>query len=110
MELGIFTEREELINAIKNHYLAQNVPVVLHRNSDNRRVLFKCYHGGKYRNLLNLTDSQGKRNTGSRLMECPFLVKALFSKKKNHWEIKSAKESHNRPVTDNIGVIQRFVI
>ena len=56
------------------------------------------------------TDSQRKRNTGSRLMECPFLVKALFSKKKNHWEIESAKESHNHPVTDNIGVIQRFVI
>ena len=93
MEFGIFTERKELINAIKNHYLAQNVPVVLHKNSDNRMVLFKCYHGGKYRNPLNLTNSQRKRNTGSRLIECPFLVKALFSKKKNHWEIKSIEKS-----------------
>ena len=51
-----FTERGALISFIKDHFRAQNIIVVLDKHSDNRKVTFKCYYGGKYRNPLGLTD------------------------------------------------------
>ena len=100
-----FTERGALISFIKDHFRAQNIIVVVDKHSDNRKVTFKCYYGGKYRNPLGLTDDTRKRQTGTRLMDCPFFIRANFSKKTGQWTIKKATIVHNHPISDNLGGI-----
>ena len=103
VDLEAFSTRAELIAAVKSYYLAQNVSIVLHKNSDKRRVIFKCYHGGKYRNTLGLADNQRTRKTGSRIIDCPFMLRASFSKKENQWKIMGVDETHNHPIIENLG-------
>ena len=86
MDLKLFNTREELVTTIKSDYLANGVSVVLHKSSNDRKVVFKCYNGGKYRNPLELKEIQRRRKTGSRLIECPFVNMSHYSKKENHWE------------------------
>ncbi|KAH6563200.1 hypothetical protein BASA60_010810 [Batrachochytrium salamandrivorans] len=77
-----FSNRDVLISTIKQYSHARNEVVVLDKHSNQRKVTFKCYFGGQYRNGLNLADDTRKRQTGSHLMSCQFLVRANFSKNK----------------------------
>ncbi|KAH6574167.1 hypothetical protein BASA60_005676 [Batrachochytrium salamandrivorans] len=70
-----FSNRDVLISTIKQYFYARNEVVVLDKHSDQRKVTFKCYFGGQYRNGLNLTDNTRKRQTGSRLMACRFSIR-----------------------------------
>ncbi|KAH9246302.1 hypothetical protein BASA81_016163 [Batrachochytrium salamandrivorans] len=71
-----FSNRDVLISTIKQYFYARNEVVVLDKHSDQRKVTFKCYFGGQYRNGLNLTDNTRKRQTGSRLMACRFSIRS----------------------------------
>ncbi|KAH9244814.1 hypothetical protein BASA81_017754 [Batrachochytrium salamandrivorans] len=101
----VFSNRDVLISTIKQYFHARNEVVVLDKHSDQRKVTFKCYFGGQYRNSLNLTDDTRKRQTGSHLTSCQFSIRANFSKKKGLWTIGKTNLSHNHPVTDNLGGI-----
>ncbi|KAH9246336.1 hypothetical protein BASA81_016135 [Batrachochytrium salamandrivorans] len=59
-----FSNRDVLIATIKQYFHARNEVVVLDKHSDQRKVTFKCYFGGQYRNGLNLTNDTRKRQTG----------------------------------------------
>ncbi|KAH6581332.1 hypothetical protein BASA61_009128 [Batrachochytrium salamandrivorans] len=45
-----FSNRDVLIATIKQYFHARNEVVVLDKHSDQRKVTFKCYFGGQYRN------------------------------------------------------------
>ena len=76
MEFGAFNSRDTLLNRIKQHYLASGVSVLIDSGSNDRWLNLKCYHGGVYTNQLKLTEESRKRATGSRLLGCPFKIKA----------------------------------
>ncbi|KAH9272681.1 hypothetical protein BASA83_005187 [Batrachochytrium salamandrivorans] len=88
-----FSNRDVLISTIKQYFYARNEVVVLDKHSDQRKVTFKCYFGGQYRNGLNLTDNTRKRQTGSRLMACRFSIR---DKTENQWTTR--KERYNDKV------------
>ncbi|KAI8821217.1 hypothetical protein BJ741DRAFT_637641 [Chytriomyces cf. hyalinus JEL632] len=101
MNLGVSPDRQQLIDAVKAHYIASSISVMLHKRSDKRRVIFKCYHGNEYRNPLHLTNESRRRNSASCLLRCPFKVVA-----KLHvagWTVITADETHNHELPSNIG-------
>jgi hypothetical protein len=101
MDFGVFNERHELVSSIKQYFLSRGVSVVLHKNSDHRRAIFKCYHGGAYRNPLKLTAESRQRMGASRLMGCPF--KIVARPLMTGWTVVSVNDTHNHSLPANIG-------
>ncbi|KAI9908974.1 hypothetical protein PsorP6_015232 [Peronosclerospora sorghi] len=108
MELGVFSERQDLIVAVKSYYLAKDVSVVLHKHSNQRRVIFKRYHGGAYRNPLQLTEESRQRNTASRFLGCPFKVVAKSFAQ--GWKVVSVDGTYNHPLPVNIGEYSNNIV
>jgi Transcription factor AFT len=99
--LTTFPTRDNCIAVVKQYYLERNVILQIHKNSDKRRVIFKCYHGGIYRNSMNLEDHNRKRKTSSKLINCPFQVKATYSNKIDLWTFVGENgEPHNHQRSD----------
>ncbi|KAJ3220781.1 hypothetical protein HDU78_000862, partial [Chytriomyces hyalinus] len=101
MNIPSFADCQELVDAVKAHYIGLGVSVTLHKNSDQQRVIFKCYHGGKYKNQLELTNKSHQRNASSRLLGCPF--KVVARPHAGRWTVSNVDESHNHPLPSNIG-------
>jgi Transcription factor AFT len=84
--LNTFPSRDNCIAVVKQYYQERNVILHLHKCSDKRRIIFKCYHGGTYRNAMNLDDKSRKQKTSFKLINCPFQVKATYSIKTDLWK------------------------
>lgn len=63
-----FETREELVSSTKLHAVAHGYTLVI-RTSRPGKLWLKCDRGEKYRNRLGLEDDQGKRKTGTRLID-----------------------------------------
>ena len=50
----------------------QGYPVVTERSVHERQIRLRCDRGGRYKNMLKLTPFSRRRNTGTRLVSCPF--------------------------------------
>ena len=110
VDYAVKMTRKELIQSVKDGYLRQGICLTLHKNSDHRRVIFKCYHGGTYTDKHDPAVPESKRrNTGTRLMDCPFQLKALYKKKDDSWTLYQMDENHNHPVTGNLGMVIMFL-
>ncbi|TPX75717.1 hypothetical protein CcCBS67573_g03038 [Chytriomyces confervae] len=92
---------QELVNAVKAHYIGLGVSVTVHKHSDQRQVIFQCYHGGEYRNPLGLTEESRQRKGSSRALGCPF--KVVARPRAAGWTVVNADEVHNHPLPLNIG-------
>jgi Transcription factor AFT len=94
--LTTFPTRDNCIAVVKSHCLSRNVILQIHKCSDKRRIIFKSYQGGIYRNSMNLDDQTRKQKTSSKLINCPFQVKAIYSHKTDLWNFVGENgESHN---------------
>jgi Transcription factor AFT len=81
--------------------MERNAILQIHKSSDKSRIIFKCYHGGNYRNSMKLDDQNRKRKMSSNLINCPFQVKATYSNKTDLWTFVGENgEPHNHHCSD----------
>jgi hypothetical protein len=88
-----FQSRIDLIQQVTSHYKEAGVLLKVGRHSDQRRVMLQCLSGDNYSERRQ--KKEYTRSTSSRLSGCPFVVKALFSKKRNTWQVTEILEEHN---------------
>ena len=82
---GQFASRDELLAHVRAFAITQGYAVTVKRSRTDRQgeiknVTLRCDRGGSYRNRLNLTADSHRRQTASRLLDCPF---ELFGTKRN---------------------------
>ena len=83
----VYDDRNELIKSLKESFLQSGNALTLHKQSDQRRVIFKCARGGQYVNKLELTKETRKRKGSTRLSNCPFTIEYHYSKKSHLWSL-----------------------
>lgn len=95
-----YQNKESLIESIRNHYKELGYVIKIRRSDTKKQtVTIVCDRSGKYENRFNLTESSRQRQTSSRLIECPFFLKAkqVKSDSEKKWTIISLHEQHNHP-------------
>lgn len=70
---GFFESRQVLISSAKEWAVNHGYAIIIARSKP-RTVYLKCDRRGKYQNRKQLTKSSGRRQTVSRLVECPFCL------------------------------------
>jgi len=70
-----FPSREELECYVRTLQKEHGYVLSIKLSERNIRVSLKCDRGGMYRNRNELTQENRKRETGTRLIDCHFLVR-----------------------------------
>ncbi|KAH6595417.1 hypothetical protein BASA50_005829 [Batrachochytrium salamandrivorans] len=91
-----FSNRDVLIATIKQYFHARNEVVVLDKHSDQRKVTFKCYFGGQYRNALTKEEKAIVRDLASSGTGAAPTLAYLRDKTGNQWTTR--KEIYNEKV------------
>ncbi|KAH7863485.1 hypothetical protein Vadar_018096 [Vaccinium darrowii] len=73
-----FSTREELLDRVRNMALKEGYVTTIKKSKPGCYVIIGCDRGGKYRGT-NVPLNEGKRISGSRLVNCPF---QMMGKKK----------------------------
>jgi len=102
-----FPTREELIDAVRQHYLARGVMLKIGRRTDRARVYLQCLASGTFEGP-RLQGHQYQRETSTRLTVCPFQVSARYHKKCCVWRVKSVLEAHNHVETEGFAEFRRL--
>ncbi|KAJ5621595.1 Isochorismatase hydrolase [Penicillium herquei] len=97
-----YPDRETLMNALHAHTKAHHYNVVVKTSSmptsdkPNRtaKVWLRCDRGGSYRARNGLTEETRKRRRTSRLMDCPFMVRAV-KLTTGQWKLEILCPNHN---------------
>ncbi|KAG5544831.1 hypothetical protein RHGRI_017326 [Rhododendron griersonianum] len=104
-----FSTRDELLDRIRNMALKGGYVTTIKKSKPGCYVIIGCDRGGKYRGT-SVPLSEGKRMSGSRLVNCPFQI---LGKKKvgKPWKVEIKDVSHNHePSSDMSGhpICRRF--
>ncbi|KAJ9543535.1 hypothetical protein OSB04_023242 [Centaurea solstitialis] len=88
-----FESYDELLKSVRDFYYTKGYGVSIRDSRKDKYVTLQCDRGGSYRDRLGIGDKR-KRNTGSRLIECPFRI---LGKKENDgaWVLKAQNLTHN---------------
>ncbi|XP_034910368.1 methylmalonate-semialdehyde dehydrogenase [acylating], mitochondrial [Populus alba] len=98
-ESGVFQDREDLINYVRDFGANQGYVVTIKKSRRDRRVILGCDRGGIYRNRRKIDESQRKRKACSRLINCPF--EAIGKKEDDMWVLNIKNGEHNHePLKD----------
>ena len=91
--------KEVLIESVRNRYKELGyVTKIIRSDAKKQTITIICDRSGKYENKFDLTESSGQRQTSSRLIECPFFLKAKQVRdedNKKKWTIIFLLEQHN---------------
>lgn len=71
----LYETREEFLHAVQKFYLVQGYVLVIKSSKKDKYVLLGCDRGGTYRDKRMVPAESRKRNTSSRLIDCPFQIK-----------------------------------
>ncbi|XP_052620945.1 protein FAR-RED IMPAIRED RESPONSE 1-like [Lactuca sativa] len=94
-----FDSYDELLKSVRDFYYVKGYGISIRDSSKDKYVTLQCDRGGCYRDRLSIGDKR-KKNTGSRLISCPFQI---VGKKEydGGWILKAKNLSHNHePSTD----------
>ncbi|KAG5566141.1 hypothetical protein RHGRI_001916 [Rhododendron griersonianum] len=96
----IFSTRDELLNRIRNMTLKEGYVTTIKKSKSGCYVIIGCNRGGKYRGT-SVPLSEGKRMSGSRLVNCPF---QMLRKKKvgKPWKVEIKDVSPNHEPSSDI--------
>ncbi|XP_052627581.1 protein FAR-RED IMPAIRED RESPONSE 1-like [Lactuca sativa] len=97
-----FDSYDELLKSVRDFYYVKGYGISIRDSSKDKYVTLQCDRGGCYRDRLSIGDKR-KKNTGSRLINCPFQI---VGKKEydGGWILKAKNLSHNHePSTDISG-------
>ena len=88
-----FESYDKLLKNVRDFYYTKGYGVSIRDSRKDKYVTLQCDRGGSYRDRLCIGDKR-KRNTGSRLIECPFRI---VGKKENDdaWVLKATNLTHN---------------
>jgi malonate-semialdehyde dehydrogenase (acetylating) / methylmalonate-semialdehyde dehydrogenase len=99
LEAEEYSTRQCLIEAVQAHAAAEGYTITIrHSNNATKTTYLGCDRGGVYRNRNNLHNGNRQRDTASRLVGCPFSIRAL--EQDNVWTLKVRNADHNHPATD----------
>ena len=102
---GQFASHNELLAHVRAFARTQGYAVTVKRSRTDakgeiKNVTMRCDRGGSYRNRLNLTADSRRRQTASRLLDCPF---ELFGTRRNDvWYLKIRNSEHNHEVSEDM--------
>ncbi len=89
-----YGSREELLTAVRSWAANHGYAVTIARSDTAKgRVYLKCDRGGLYRNKYDLSDETRSRQTGSRLINCPFSV--VGNQIEGRWVVRVRDKEHN---------------
>ena len=98
MDQTLYASKSELLEHVKAHYKQRGYILSIKR-SDNHQHDFtmSCDRGGFYRNRLDLKDDTRKRKASTRLLGCPFELKAKGKvyADREEWRVLKVKDEHN---------------
>ncbi|KAL4588354.1 hypothetical protein LXL04_001238 [Taraxacum kok-saghyz] len=97
-----FESCDELLKSVRSFYYDKGYELSIKDSSKDKYVTLQCDRGGSYRDKMGIGDKR-KKNTGSRLINCPF---QFVGKKGNDgaWVLKAKNLTHNHePSTDMSG-------
>ena len=93
-----YPTRKGLLDGLQSHARSHGYAVTIRRyNAKDRAMYFKCDRGGVYKARNGLTDATRLRDTGTRLIDCPWSVRANL--KNDGWTVKVRNGSHNHKAT-----------
>ncbi|KAL4561205.1 hypothetical protein LXL04_033368 [Taraxacum kok-saghyz] len=97
-----FESCDELLKNVRSFYYDKGYGLSIKDSTKDKYVTLQCDRGGSYRDRMGIGDKR-KKNTGSRLINCPFQI---VGKKGNDgtWVLKVKNLTHNHePSTDMSG-------
>lgn len=97
---GQFQSRESLIEFVRTFGASNGYAISIARSKE-RKVYLCCDRSGKYRNRLNLTEETRRKNTSSRLIECPFSICGTKGFN-NIWTLSIRDPTHCHGPSENI--------
>ncbi len=98
---GCFSTRDELIAHVHAFAHTQGHAVSIKRSDRDLRVALGCDRGGSYRSRLGATSAACRRETSSRLLNCPFEVHG-HKGADGSWMLTIKNSSHNHDVSENM--------
>ncbi|CAG8792751.1 6960_t:CDS:1, partial [Racocetra fulgida] len=94
-----FQNRAALIKHVRSFGASHGYGISITRSKPNK-VYLGCDRSRSYRNCLDLTDETRKRQTGSRLIGCPFSLHGT-KEKNNIWTLSIQDSTHNHVLSKN---------
>ncbi|GJY05794.1 protein FAR1-related sequence 5 [Tanacetum coccineum] len=88
-----FESRDELLKSVREFYYAKGYGISISNSRLDKFVILKCDRGGPYRGTQS-KDSQRKRSTSSRGVNCPFRITGRKGKD-GLWEFRPKNLTHN---------------
>jgi hypothetical protein len=93
-----FLSRKALIDGLQTHASTNGYAITIQRsNPKDEAIYFRCDRGGVYKPENGLHNTNRQRDTGSRLLDCPFSIRANVKDK--IWTIKVRCTDHNHQGT-----------
>ena len=95
-----YPSRKGLLDGLQSHARSNGYAIAIRRyNAKDQAMYLKCDRGSVYKARYGLSDATGLRDTGTRLIDCPWSVRANF--KDNLWTIMVRNANHNHEATTN---------
>jgi hypothetical protein len=92
-----YPDRKTLVDALQAHAATNGHTIVVqHSNAKDGVIYFRCNRGGQYRARYDINDTNRLRDTGTRLIDCPFSDRANL--KDGIWFVKVRNPDHNHKV------------
>jgi malonate-semialdehyde dehydrogenase (acetylating) / methylmalonate-semialdehyde dehydrogenase len=93
-----YASRQALLDGLQSHARSNGYAVAIRRyNAKDRATHPKCDRGGVYKVHNGLTDTNRLRDTGTRLLDCPWSIRANY--KDDFWVITIRNGQHNHEGT-----------
>ncbi|GJU05403.1 PKS-NRPS hybrid synthetase [Tanacetum coccineum] len=102
LSISMFESCDDLLKSVRAFYCAKGYGLSIRDSQKDKYVTLQCQRSGSYRDVRNIGDKR-KRNTTSRLVECPFQSGGKKGSD-GSWVFKVANLEHNHePSTDMLG-------
>ena len=93
-----YPSRKAMLDGIQSHARSNGYAVSIRRTNEKGRAIYlKCDRGGIYKARHGLTNATRLRDTSTRLIDCPWSVRANF--KDDAWILTVRNGNHNHEAT-----------
>jgi hypothetical protein len=95
-----YPSRKALVDGLQVPAAENGYAITIQRsNPKDGAIYFRCDCGGVYRARNGLNNTNRRRDTGTRLLDCPFSVRANL--KHEIWTVKVRCANHNHDATSS---------
>ncbi len=95
-----YDSRESLLAETKKFASNHGYALVIERSRGENKLWLRCDRGGIYRERQHVNDGVKKRNRTSRLMACPFRLRAV--RKQGVWNLTTVNAEHNHEPSESM--------